>query len=1393
MSKQSFKKRSVTHTKGRVVSSVTECPKLIGKGSIVDISIGNVPARGLLDTGSMITTVSEDFYSRNLASYDILPMSSSLKVTGATGQSLSLLGYIEVQLCFPNLQHKQITHTALVVVVPNTEYNSQIPVLLGTNVLGDCVNSSQHLLVTTRAEVVSAGSCKKISGITRGNMECSGQLLMSDVSDLCTLPGGVRIVPSVTDIKQNPSPKTTTRIAVTIQNLTSKSVVIPCKSVVCSLQHVNLANIEESAVVSDYVQQVVAKDQSPESFLKHFQLDEVDSQVKGSLSSLLLNWKHLFAFSDLELGNTGCTKHRIDLTDDTPIKERHRRIPPTLYSEVRDCLADMLDSGVIRPSSSAWASPMVLVRKSDGSLRMCIDYRGINRVTKKDAYALPRIEETLDTLGGAKYFSCIDLKSGYWQVEVEEAHKERTAFTAGPLGFFEFNKMPFGLCNSPATFQRLMERCLNGLNLEQCLIYLDDIVIFSSTIEEHFSRLDSVFRRLTDYGLKLKPSKCQFLKTKIKYLGYIVSEQGVEIDPEKVESVKSMSPPTNIVELQRFLGFASFHRRFISQFAKTAKPLTDLLVGQSGRKKSKKRKPRPVTKFQWGPLQQRAFEELIQAIIQTPILAFVDYSLPFELHVDASLQGLGAVLFQSQDGVKRPVAYASRTLSKSEQNYPAHKLEFLALKWSVTEKFFDYLYGNRFHVMTDNNPLTYILTSAKLDATGHRWLSALSAFDFSISYKPGIDNVAADMMSRLPRKEHSVEEVKAILQSPLVEEGYVHGLCLSQEVIRVFEQTEGSIVERLNVKSHQQSDKTIRRVTDLLRTGTKPSNKDINKENAGTAKLLRQWDKLVTQNGLLYRVTNRGQGQVRQLVIPVSLKSQILESLHDDMGHVGRDRTMDLVQSRFYWPFMTRDIEDKVGNCRRCQCRKSPMQQAPLVSIVCTQPMELVCLDYLTVEPSQGYENILVITDHFSKFSQAYATKNQSAKTTAKVLYDHFIVHYGAPAKLHSDQGKNFLSKVIKELCSILGIEKSRTSVYHPMGNGACERYNRSLLNMLGTMENDKKRSWKQYLGHITHAYNCTKHSITGFSPYKLMFGREPLLPVDIQFGAALHEGTQGSYTEFAKDLKKRLSYAWDLAKSNQTLRSGKQKVRYDVKQRGAVLEIGDRVLIRKVGLKGRHKLADKWEESPWVVRKVYENIPVYEVVPEKGGKGKVLHRNLLLPIGGDKVNVMCPNHEKPVQKKKEKTVSGNDDVKSRDVRESSSDDEIVVQIRKKPNERTDLDVNESDSNDSDVSVNENGMNDTESDVSENSSQESIEHVEMQSPVQEPRRGGRVRQQTKMYTNDRWQMSQQLKSPEKFVSMDDQMLKPEWIRKAEYLLKVIENPSVKQNETLLNAIVNIVK
>ena len=464
--------------------------------------------------------------------------------------------------------------------------------------------------------------------------------------------------------------------------------------------------------------------------------------------SLLKEYHDIFSLEKRDMGHTNTTEHKIVLKDpDTQLfKEHFCKIPPPQLDEVREHLKLMLDAGVIQPSNSPWCNAVVLVRKKDGSLRFCIDFRKLNSLTVKDSHALPHICETLESLAGAAHFLMFDMNFGFWQVPMAEESKQYTAFTLGSMGLNECESMPF---------QRLMQNCLGELNLTYCLIYLDDMIVFSDTPDEHLRRMCVVFDHLREHGLKLKPSKCEVFKSEINYLAHHVSQKGVLPSKKNLESIAQCPPLDTYTKVKSFVGLVGHYRHFIKGFAKIAAPLYDLTSGDNKDKKSEH--------VDLSPEAREAFDHLKAACLQAPTLSFPDFTKPFLLETDASGRGLGAVLSQKQaDGQYHPIAYASRVMNETEQRYHSNKQEFLALKWAITEQFHEYLspYGknrNKFIFHTDNNLLTYIFSSANLDAAGQRWVARLTSYNFSLEYQKGKDNTVADFLSqmneRLPDEE----------------------------------------------------------------------------------------------------------------------------------------------------------------------------------------------------------------------------------------------------------------------------------------------------------------------------------------------------------------------------------------------------------------------------------------------------------------------------------------------------------------------------------------------------------------------------------------------------------------------------------------------------------------
>ena len=543
-----------------------------------------------------------------------------------------------------------------------------------------------------------------------------------------------------------------------------------------------------------------------------------------------------------------------------------------------------------------------------------------------------------------------------------------------------------------------------------------------------------------------------------------MSGKGISTNPKKVEAVAKWPTPKTVYDVRSFLGFVGYYRRFIKDFSKIAKSIIEVITGLENQSKRFAKK----TFVEWTEAADSAFEHLKKLCISTPIPAYPDYKLPFVLHSDSSSEGLGAVLYQKQNGKLRVIAYASRSVSKAESHYPAHKLEFLALKWAVCEKFHEYLYGsNLFEVYTDNNPLTYVLSSAKLDACGQRWVAKLAKYNFTIKYKSELSNVEADALSRISWPEILADSedldvdlncmdthvVNAILAGSRSKTSLIESVSCSSKIIPPELSQDSDSSSNINWMKEQRADPNLTVIIKLIESGQLQKRKQHGKNTPEVKSLLRIRKSLKLVKDILYRKTytdNSSSKRIQwQLVVPKAYRSRALAGCHDDVGHQGRMRTLSLLRERFFWPGMQAEAMQHVLKCTRCLRRKTPSHVAPLQPIHVTQPLELVHMDYLSLEPSKGnIENVLVITDQFTRYALAYPSKTQTAQATARILWDNFICHYGFPEKFISDQGRNFESDLIKELCKIAGVKKLHTTPYHPQGIGQCERFNSTLCNV---------------------------------------------------------------------------------------------------------------------------------------------------------------------------------------------------------------------------------------------------------------------------------------------------------------------------------------------------------
>ena len=907
------------------------------------------------------------------------------------------------------------------------------------------------------------------------------------------------------------------------------------------------------------------------------------------LGALLEEYHEVFSLSKEDRGETDLIELHIDTGDAEPRKYPVRRVPFAVRDEIARSLEEMQASNVIQPSSSPWASPVVLVRKKDGTLRFCVDYRGLNSVTKLDQFPLPRIDDLLDQLGEAHYFTTLDLASGYWQIRVDKPSREKTAFVTHH-GLFEFRVMPFGLTNAPAVFQRLMQKVLSGLKTESgkdfVEVYIDDVLIFSETLEGHLEHIRLVLERLKKAGLKLKPSKCHFLRESVEYLGHLITPQGLKPNPKQVKAVVEFPIPESVTNVRQFLGLTSYYRRFIAQFAKVAAPLHALT--------------RKEAVFEWSTECQRAFESLKAAITQSPVLSYPNFQVDFVLETDASVKGLGAVLSQQQDdGVLHPVAFASRSLSPTERNYSVTDLETLAVVWAM-QHFRAYLYGHKVTVVTDHSAVKTVLGAPCSSGKHARWwlkVFGSGVKDVQIVYRPGRENDRADALSRNPvaMQESNHLEVEARVSQ------VIHNN--EKDISDLLQEDTGSSAIASDFHLEQRKDPELETLFACLEHGELPA------DPKEAQKLTVQALNFAVVDELLCFVDQKA-GHRKRVVVPAHLRENILKESHGGVyaGHFSGGKLYSTICRKWWWPTIYRDVMDFCKSCPDCAVVSGTGRKyvPPLHPIPVQRPFQIFGVDIMELPITErGNRYVIVFQDFLTKWPLVFPAPDQKAIRIARLVAEEIVPMFGVPESLLSDRGANLLANVMMDVCSLLGITKLNTTAYHPQCNGMIERMNRTLKAMLRKHAVKFGPQWDKFLPGVLWAYRNSPHETTKEKPSFLMFGLDLRSPTEAAL-LPIEPPEPSDVGDYREELILSLSSARELAATNIHNEQKRTKERHDNKSnvKPHPYKIGDWVLVRfpqeETGKK--RKLSKPWHGPYRVTQKNDPDVTVVPVhFPESG------------------------------------------------------------------------------------------------------------------------------------------------------------------------------------------------
>ncbi|OWB76130.1 hypothetical protein B5S32_g280 [[Candida] boidinii] len=874
-------------------------------------------------------------------------------------------------------------------------------------------------------------------------------------------------------------------------------------------------------------------------------------------------------------------KHKIILFENTdPVWRNQYRLGRKEQEELQIQIADLLEKEFIEASTSPFNSPVLFVKKKDGTYRLCIDYRALNNKTIKNKFPLPFIEDILDRVSRAKIFSKLDLMSGYHQVQIAEADRYKTAFST-LHGHYEWVVMPFGLTNAPATFQYLMNKVLGEFINEFVTVYLDDILIYSDTIEQHEDHVVQVLQKLREHKLVAKQSKCEFFYSQIRFLGYVIGESGIQTDPDKIEAVKNWTIPKTPKEAMSFIGLTGFYRRFIKSYARLASPIFDYMN----------------KKCTWEEEQTKSFETLKQSLITAPVMVapIFEKDYKFRLSTDASDEYIGFILEQLNPYGKLlgVIRYGSMRLNSAQMNYPIREKEFLAVIMGL-KKYRTYLIDRPFKIRTDHHSLTYIKQQdLRMNDRVSRWIDQLTPFDFEIDYIKGEANSAADALSR--PNEDMKQSIPVMPNMAELMQLYAIGdedVSLSETYIEPPE-SEMTLVnfhpsEELKNKITEgyEECKEFQKYVDVLK-----NNKEVPKTMRNSVKHYRYID------DILY--FNNDDTNYQRVCVPgnTPLREAVIRQTHDTLtgGHRGKASTIDTIRKNFYWPNMDRDIADYIKRCQVCQ--RTKQQTTPTAGLFLPLPIPKgrwtdITMDFVGPFPatSRGYDTIMVVVDRATKRAHFIPTKKQlSSADTAQLYLDNVFKHHGIPNNIISDRDTRFTAAFWQTLHGRFGTSLFFSTTNHPQTDGQSERTIRTLQQLIRAFCLRDILNWDLYTYGLEFSYNSTVHSTIKMEPFKADYGFVPNSP-------GFYSGMSVDRFSASSNLVvSRLKTIFAQIRDHLTRMNAKVEERLNKSRTELLLNKGDLMLIRRNALhneaKSRYKKIAPVYFGPYkVVEKVNDN-----------------------------------------------------------------------------------------------------------------------------------------------------------------------------------------------------------